>query len=778
MTSLERYVRAVTSHPWAVLVAVATVTAGLGAGIPRLQQDFNVEAMMPGNHPFIQIDRKIREQFGGRNTVTIALMAKDGGDVWRPEILDVVQQVTLEALRLEDVMAQNVVSLAAPSVRHVEDEGGSIKVDYLMREVPRTPEEIAALRAKLEGDPQLKGMLVTDDQQVALVIVDFFGDRHQAGVLADRIRGLATPHAGGPVEFLFAGEPMLSEIDLAQSLQVGRRIPITFAVIALMLLVSFRNVQGMILPMLTAILSVTWAFGMMGFAGIKIDAWNGSVPILLVAIGAAHSAQMLKRYVEEVERLGDNYAAVVESTVKIGPVMIAAGMTAALGFASLALFGVESIGNFGLSCAFGIGSAVVLEMTFIPALRALLPAPKRLPKSEGITKKLLTAFEHGVMRQRGRAVFIGSAVVLGLALAGAAQIRTYGSTREYMPKRSEPRLHLEEIERHFDGTVTMTMLYEGPDGSAKSLEVLRHQAALQAELEKDPLVLRTASFADLVKTLHETFNPEDPEPYRIPDTQELISQLVFLGDSPAFERFTNREQSRSLLMAYLRDDDSALVGPLVEHVQDWVEAHPLPDGTQVLVAGGVGPSILAVNEHTTWGKLVNMLTVMATIYLVSSIALGSPLAGLYVVSPIAATVLVLFGLLGWTGIRLDMGSATTISMAAGVGADYAIYFLYRLREEFRRTHSDAEAMHIAMQTSGRAILFVAMSIAAGFAVLGVTEYFGLWLFGVGMPIAMLVASLASLSIMPALAMRTRPRFIFGETTAAEAPENGLVRATS
>ena len=461
--------------------------------------------------------------------------------------------------------------------------------------------------------------------------------------------------------------------------------------------------------------------------------------------------------------------------MRIGPVMIAAGVTAALGFASLALFGVKSIGNFGLSCAFGIMSAVVLEMTFIPALRALLPAPKRLQKAEGLTKKILSAFESAVLRHGGRAIFIGSGVLLALALAGAVQIRTYGSTREYMPEQSTPRLHLEEIERHFDGTVTMTMLYEGPAGSAKSMEVLRHMAALQQELEKNPLVLRTASFADLVKTLHETFNPEDPEPYRIPDTQELISQLVFLGDSPAFERFTDREQSKALLMAYLRDDDSALVGPLVRHVEDWVADHPLPD-TKVLVAGGVGPSVLAINEHTTWGKLLNMVSVMATIYLVSSIALGSPLAGLYVVSPIAATVLVLFGLLGWSGIRLDMGSATTISMAAGVGADYAIYFLYRLREEFRRTHSDAEAMHVAMHTSGRAILFVAMSIAAGFAVLGITEYFGLWLFGVGMPLAMLVSSLASLSIMPALAMRTRPRFIFGERAVDGAREGELVQA--
>src|SRR4029077_12484609 len=133
---------------------------------------------------------------------------------------------------------------------------------------------------------------------------------------------------------------------------------ITFLVIALMLLVSFRTLQGMIVPMLTATLSTVWGFGLMGYTGIPIDTWNVATPILLIAVAAAHSAQMLKRYGEEVVRLGDNRAAVITSTARMGLVMVAAGATAALGFASLALFGVRSISNFGLSCAYGIGSAV------------------------------------------------------------------------------------------------------------------------------------------------------------------------------------------------------------------------------------------------------------------------------------------------------------------------------------------------------------------------------------------------------------------------------------
>jgi predicted RND superfamily exporter protein len=175
-------------------------------------------------------------------------------------------------------------------------------------------------------------MLVTPDQKAALVMLDFWSDENSKE-LAHRALGLAAPHADAPVDIHLAGEPMLALVDLEQTASMSRRIPITFLVIAVMLLVSFRSVQGMVIPMLTATLSTLWALGLMGHTGIAIDSWNAAVPILLIAVAAAHSAQMLKRYVEEVERLGDNHAAVVESTIRIGPVMIAAGMTAALGFA-------------------------------------------------------------------------------------------------------------------------------------------------------------------------------------------------------------------------------------------------------------------------------------------------------------------------------------------------------------------------------------------------------------------------------------------------------------
>src|SRR5262249_46625502 len=174
-----RYVHGLVRWRWPVLGLLAVATLVVAAGMSRLRTEFSVESSLPADHPFVQIDKEIRTQFGGRRTLLVAIVPREG-DVWRPEVLKVVREFTLAALRLPDVMAQNVVSLAAPSVRTVEESGGAIKVDYLMRDVPETPEAIAALRAKVEADPQLKGMLVTDDQRAAMVVLDFYEGKQQA----------------------------------------------------------------------------------------------------------------------------------------------------------------------------------------------------------------------------------------------------------------------------------------------------------------------------------------------------------------------------------------------------------------------------------------------------------------------------------------------------------------------------------------------------------------------------------------------------------------------
>src|SRR5262249_2645850 len=128
-----------------------------------------------------------------------------------------------------------------------------------------------------------------------------------------------------------------------------------------------------------------WGLGFMGAMHLPLDIFNAPTPILILAVAAGHAVQLLKRYYEEyarIERRGAtpaheaNDTAVIQSLCSVGPVTLIAGSVAALGFFSLTVFEIETIRTFGIFTGLGILSAVALEMTFIPAVRSLLPPPR------------------------------------------------------------------------------------------------------------------------------------------------------------------------------------------------------------------------------------------------------------------------------------------------------------------------------------------------------------------------------------------------------------------
>jgi predicted RND superfamily exporter protein len=756
---LARYARFVVARRRLVIAAALVVTASLAAWIPRLRIVSDMESAFPADDPVVRLDRRIRSEFGGRNFVVIGV-APRAGDVWQPAVLHAVQDLTFAVRELPDLIEPQLLSLASPAARWVEvSEEEGVREDYLMRSVPETPAAMAALRARVMGDPLYRGGLVTEDERMALVLADFWPNADAEAVgrdvsrLLDRFRSPA-------YELHATGEPVVRAAEHAYIQTAPRYLVAAIAVMMLVLLASFRTWQGMLLPLLTGVLSSTWGLGLMAATGVPLGIWNQSVPTLVVIVAAGHSAQMLKRYYEELDRTGDNHRAVAESLVRIAPVMLAAGATAALGFASMALFGLRGMADLGLSAAYGIGSAVVLELSFMPALRASLTpaAARRIPAAR---RGFIPLLADWLLSAPGRVTtLVLAGLALGWAGIGVTHLHAAGSTRRYLPAGHRVTRDLDAITAHFPGTVPMTILFEGPPGSATAPATLGAVDRLATRLGSEPDVARTASLADLVKQLHAVFVPG--RRWALPADPALTAQLLFLGRGPAFERFVDRADTHTVLWVYLRSDAPARVARVLARAQREAAGLTLPPGTVVRVAGGQGPMMLALEREVTRGKVLNLAALLLVIYALSSLVLWSPVAGAFVVLPLVCSIAITVGIVAWAGIGFDVVSATVLAIGVGIGADYAIYFLARLREEYRESGSVEDALRRALETSGRAVLFVAVAIALGFAVFGASAYRAFQLTGLLTPAGMIASCLAALSVMPALLLVTRPAFLFGD----------------
>jgi predicted RND superfamily exporter protein len=148
-----------------------------------------------------------------------------------------------------------------------------------------------------------------------------------------------------------------------------------------------------------------------------------------------------------------------------------------------------------------------------------------------------------------------------------------------------------------------------------------------------------------------------------------------------------------------------------------------------------------------------------------------------VLAPLLLAVLANFGIMGLTGIRLNTTTAIIAAISVGIGADYSIYMVYRIREELARCSDEGKAVKEALSTAGRAILFVASAVAGGYAVL-VCSY-GFWSYikaALLIASSMLVSAFAALIIVPSLVLTLRPRFLFSPERGNAASPDGATRS--
>jgi len=764
---MSAYVRWVTAHARLVVVLVLLTTGALLTQVAALKVEVNPDSQLPQHHPYIRALARLHEVFGEKNLVFIGLFPRNG-DIYSPEFLAKLARVTDRIGALPGLVERTYLSLSLPKAVDIRGTPEGMEVRPFLDPLPKTREEALAVRTRLERNPHYLGTIVARDGSAAAILADFEFEPPLSGypevqeavaqVLRDEDDGTFTAHTSGPAIYI----AWLARY----SARMVFFFPLAVLVIGLVHYEAFRTLQAMFLPLLTALLAMLWSLGMLGLLGVALDPFNVTTPILILAVAAGHAVQMLKRFYEELAVDVDQRAAVERSVIKVGPVMMIAATLAALSFLSLLSFETTAIRNFGLLTALGILSALAIEMTLIPAVRCLLPTPTLHERArEGSHRAfdpILEGLKGLVHGRRPIGVLVGALIVTVLASIAGSRVQVDSSFRRQFFASSEVRRDDRMLNETFGGTSTLVLILEGDRESAmEEPSVLAGIDSLERWFETQPGVGKTLSFVDFLKRMHSAMNADDPAFSRVPETRNLVSQYLLLysmsGSIEDFDSLIDPSHRIAALRVYLKEDSTRFGNELIARLRERLPG-ALPPGIRVQISGSVASSE-AINEVMVHGKLLNIVQIAAIILVVASLALRSLMGGILVAVPLALAVLTNFGVMGVFGIPLDIGTSTISAMAVGIGADYAVYFLFRLREELAQTPSLPQAIERALDTSGKAILFVSSAIAAGYLTLCFSGFgYHIWL-GTLVALAMIVSSAASLTLLPALVSAIRPSYL-------------------
>jgi predicted RND superfamily exporter protein len=772
------YAQWVITHRVVVVGVILAMTGFLASRLSTLQVDSNPDLWAPQQHPYVETTNLLDDIFGGRNLTVIGVVPKSG-DIYQPAVLAKIKTLQDEIELLPHAVRHNVLSLAARKVKQVKGAPDGMEVRPMMEAVPRTPEEIARLKESVASMPIYINALVSPDGKAAAVVADFKQDASTPNFIElNKDLHAVIERARDPnIDLYIGGLPVVGEAADREFLKMPIFFGIALVIIMAVQYWSFRSVQGMLLPLLTGILSVVWSLGLMGLLNVHLDPLNTTTPILVLAVASGHAIQILKRYYEEYARLiatgqtphDANLNAVVESIVRVGPVMMVAGLIAVLTFFSLVSTGIPMVQHFGVFAGCGVLATMIIEMTVIPAVRTILRPPKQhesdREKKAGVLDRFLTSVADALVGGRARLVVSAGLALLAVVGAGVFSLRVDNNFKLYFKPSSDVRVHDRFLNQTFGGTNSVQFLIQTPEvDGIKDPKVLQGMAKLQAFLESQQDVGKTQSLVDLIKRMNQAMHGDDPTQYAIPETQELVAQYLFLyslgGDPQDFDSLVDNDYQRATVWTFVKNDSTTSADILAQKARAIID-ESFPPGVTVQMGGSL-PQLIALNDVIVTDKTRNMAQMAIVVFVLGAIILRSFVGGLFVVTPLFAVMLANFGLMGWRHTPLDITAMTTAAMAIGIGADYEIYLLFRFREELERTGSVLEATRRSMLTSGKAILLVAIAIASGYAVLQASS-FAFYNTLSSMVIAtMLISAFFALFFLRALMMIFKPKFVFGE----------------
>ena len=322
------------------------------------------------------------------------------------------------------------------------------------------------------------------------------------------------------------------------------------------------------------------------------------------------------------------------------------------------------------------------------------------------------------------------------------------------------------INSTMDGTNNLDIVIETPNPEDLFEPAnLRKIEALQEYVETLPTVGGSTSVADFIKQMYKSLNNSDEAYYIIPDNKELIAQLFLLYSASGEPTDFEEEIDYDYQLANIRVNiDTGLYSEnkrVIDTVQVYIDENFNEAGVIKATLSG------RVNLNYNWvgnigeSHFLSVGIALGLVLIMSALLFRSVIAGVFSLIPVMSSILIIYAVMGLFDIWLGIGTSMFASVAIGLGVDFAIHTIDRIKLLFAERSSESfdETIAKLFPSTGRALLFNFLAIGLGFGVLMFSDVVPLFRFGAIVLFAISTSFIASMTLLPALIKVTRPSFI-------------------
>ncbi|MDH4072694.1 MAG: MMPL family transporter, partial [Gammaproteobacteria bacterium] len=606
----------------------------------------------------------------------------------------------------------------------------------------------------------------------------------------DRHRGRADMYLGG-VPMIVADSMNFIRSDLAT---FGGAV---FVFLVVILATVFRRWRWTILPLLTCVVTGVIMIGILGLLDWRVTVVSSNFVSLLLILTLSLNLHIIVRYREIHERNPDaDQRMLVSKTVRriVEPCLYTA-LTTIVAFGSLLVSGIRPVIDFGWMMSMGIVVAFIVSFTFFPAAIMLMEPGKSATRND-LTARI-TGICANLIYRHGTATLIVFTALVTLGLVGTTRLTVENRFIDYYKETTEIFRGMELIDRQLGGTTPLDVVIDAPpqdaatgvsvdDGYEDEFEdIYAEPGDADAGITASSYWFNSGRLPQ-VEALHDYLDG-------LPDTGKVISLATFArileqidGDvtddnfslSIVYEKLPEPVRE-TLLEPYLSDDGNQLrFGVRVFESDTSLKREELLQTIRQNLGPETGidtdsihlSGMLVLYNNMLQSLFRSQITTLGAVFLAIMVMFlflfRSLKTAVIAIVPTLSSACLVLGLMGWAGIPLDLMTITIAAITVGIGVDDTIHYVHRYHYEFSQDGDAWASVFRCHRSIGRAIYYTSVTIMLGFSILAFSRFNPTIYFGLLTSLAMLVALLANMTVLPALLVAFR---VAGSATMGERP---------
>ncbi|WP_435276918.1 efflux RND transporter permease subunit [Psychrobium sp. nBUS_13] len=746
-------------HRRFVVAFFALVTLFLLFQASQLKMDAAFTKNIPLNHEYMQTYTKHAKDFGGANSIMVAVRAKDG-NVFSESFFNDLKQVHDQLYFIPGIDRTSVKSLYSPSTRFTEVvEDGFAGGPVIPADFVADARGLDIVKSNVEK-AGIVGRLVSNDYSSAMVsakLLDFnpeTGERLETLVFAEQLENdLRGKLLNDNIDIHIIGFAKMAG-DVAE----GAKGVVLFFIVALLITAIMVYLFSRcwiltVLPLVCSLIAVVWQMGLLTLLGFGLDPMSILVPFLVFAVGVSHSVQVVNGVKKKMlTGLGSKEAAAATCCALLIPGGVAL-LSDTIGFITLLSIDIGIIRELAISASLGVGVIIFTNLVLLPVLisyRDVKINPRESEPNPALEKlwTLLAMFAS----RKAAIVVVSLTAVLFVAGHFQAQKMKVGDLEAGAAALHQWSRYNQDTalitERFSITTDVMSIIVEGQADSCTDYTTLATMDKFQWQMENVKGVQSAISLSSVVKTVNGGFNEGNPKWRTLSRTQATLVQSI--SQVPTTTGLLNAKCDNMQILLFLEDHKANTIERVVAEAKHQASLLDTDTLKFKLASGPVGV-MAATNEAVEAAQTPMMMYVYGAVIALCLLSFRSLRATISVVVPLFVVSTLAQALMTFLNIGLTVSTLPVIALGVGIGVDYGIYILATMNQGLSQGLTVQQSYMMALKERGTAVIFTGVTLAIGVS----TWFFSDLKFQMDMGILLtfmfLVNMLGAIIVLPALA---------------------------